>query len=73
MPDQRGGFFVQSHIFFLCAAAKKETKKTALLRIAPRAKGAMLRVVVVGHTALRKLSQRCLTFDYFVVIVGNTR
>ena len=54
--------FIQPLIFFLCAAAKKETKKAASRKLsgrtAPHAKGAMLRVVVVGQTALRKLSQR---------------
>ena len=50
--------FIQPLIFFLCAAAKKETKKAALLRTAPHAKGGRLRVVVVGQTVLRKLSQR---------------
>ena len=63
--------YIQPLIFFLCAAAKKETKKAALFRIAPREKGAGLRVVVVGSTALRRLSQRfLLNFFRIGIIMG---
>jgi hypothetical protein len=54
---------------FSCRPAKKSNKrKRALFRIAPREKGAMLRVFVVGLTAPRKLSQRfflCLVLACF--------
>ena len=61
------------YITFLCAAAKKKTKKAALLRTAPHAKEAMLRVVVVGQTALRKLSLRFFLGRYSLEIRSKAR